>query len=273
MHDLKKREFSLRRYCRDSGREVCHSVRKYREPAIERRPHLGRSLSTAFAAMKSDGGKVVTTPKLKRSDSGYESINSSKFVERDAGLPAMRDLSSTRHTLIPTNTTKLEFANYSQVEVKRRGTRSNKRYEFEYWGTEYVWKRIVDKSGPSEGMLYYLHRAGDSRVLARIEPCYLTSVEADEEESKGGWIPPCVMQIDDETILQDQTEASDVVVASGLIALADDCIKQRFHPQMRRQFLIPVPKFRVDVDYVGTKTLWRDMLHRPSTLRSHTHEW
>jgi hypothetical protein len=29
MHDLKSRDFSLRRYCRESGREVCHSSRQF----------------------------------------------------------------------------------------------------------------------------------------------------------------------------------------------------------------------------------------------------
>ncbi|KLU82575.1 hypothetical protein MAPG_01647, partial [Magnaporthiopsis poae ATCC 64411] len=33
MYDLARREFSLRRYCRDSGREVCNSKRKYASPA------------------------------------------------------------------------------------------------------------------------------------------------------------------------------------------------------------------------------------------------
>lgn len=53
-----------------------------------------------------------------------------------------------------------------------------------------------------------------------------------------------------------------VIVASGLIALVDDCIKHRIHPKPKRQLVIPVPKLRVDVDYVGTKELLRGLLHR-----------
>jgi hypothetical protein len=36
MHDLKRREFSIRRYCRDSGREVCHSSRKPEQPPAKK---------------------------------------------------------------------------------------------------------------------------------------------------------------------------------------------------------------------------------------------
>lgn len=213
MHDLKKREFSLRRYCRDSGREICHSVRKYQKPAAERRPSLGRSFSSAFAAMRSKSEtKTAPTSSLKRSDSGYASVFSRQSidVQRDTQEPASEATpNSSRRPPIPTNTTKLEFSNYSQVEVKRRGTKSSKRYEFEYWGTVYTWKRVVERTGSSTTVMYCLYRPDDSQILARIEPRSLSGAQAYDERSKGGWVPPCIMRIDDKRILQAQNETSE----------------------------------------------------------------
>jgi hypothetical protein len=83
MYDLAKREFSLRRYCRDSGREVCNSKRLYAGPASchstrgkhqkkeekeeSNRPSLQRSMSSAF---KSLGGKSSKQPSIRRTISG-----------------------------------------------------------------------------------------------------------------------------------------------------------------------------------------------------------
>lgn len=71
-------------------------------------------------------------------------------------------------------------------------------------------------------------------------------------------------------------------MASGLIALVDDCIKQRFHPKPTHQFVIPVPKLKIDMDYIGTKALLKEMLQksnkrettpsrRPTPSRHNTH--
>lgn len=45
---------------------------------------------------------------------------------------------------------------------------------------------------------------------------------------------------------------SSVVVAAGLIALVDDCIKRRFHTRPVRGLVIPIPKLRLDMEYMGT---------------------
>ena len=210
MHDLKKREFSLRRYCRDSGREVCHSVRRYQQSTSNSRPSLGRSLSNAFAAMRcSPESKPATSSKLKRSDSGYESIVSRPGIGLDQDSKAINHPSSKRHTPMPTNTTKLEFSNYSQVDVRRRGTRGSKRYEFHYWGTDYTWRRVVCTESSPARLLYHLYRVNDPKVLARIEPWILSKGEAYEERRNGGWIPPCSMTIDDPQILRDGNETSE----------------------------------------------------------------
>lgn len=52
MRDLANRDFSFRRYCRDSGREVCFSKRAYASPATSSRPNFRRSVSSALHAVK-----------------------------------------------------------------------------------------------------------------------------------------------------------------------------------------------------------------------------
>lgn len=211
MHDLKNREFSLRRYCRDSGREVCHSTRKLHKPAAEKRPGFQSSLSNALASFRSKSdSKTPTNASLKRSDSGYESMyprddDNDAFEARpkSAGSP------SKSRAQPPTNMIKLEFSNYAQVEVKRRGTKGNKRYEFEYWGINYQWKRVIRKDGQSKQISYHLFRAGSERPLAHIVPVPLTTAQEREERTKGGWVPPCSMWINDEDIVRPNTDVAE----------------------------------------------------------------
>ena len=196
MHDLKTRQFSLRRYCRDSGREVCHSSRKYTKSAAAR-PGLQRSVSNALNSLwsKTDtqSGAIAG---IKRVDSGYGSM-----CEEDLGLNEESPAPKSRANLVmPTNTTHLEFSNYSHVDVKRRGAKSSKRYEFEYWGEEYTWKRVCRRSGSTNETSYHLVKVGTPVTLAHIIPVMLTPTESINEEAKGGWIPPCTLRISDQRI-------------------------------------------------------------------------
>ncbi|KEQ62797.1 uncharacterized protein M437DRAFT_12823, partial [Aureobasidium melanogenum CBS 110374] len=254
MHDLKSRQFSLRRYCRESGREVCHSSRKCQKSAAARRMDIQRSLSNAFASLRTIAEHKASGPAagLKRSDSGYESLQSHKSIELNQQVVAPIGFSSRGRVPVPTKTIKLEFSNYAQVEVKRRGAKSSKRYEFEYWGVHYVWKRITDRIGSSKEVSFCLFRNNEDCPLARIQPTFLSGVQQREELSKGGWIPPCTMGITDAEIIENHNEISDVVVAAGLIALVDDCIKRRFHTRpVRAGIATAVPKFRLDMEYMG----------------------
>lgn len=52
------------------------------------------------------------------------------------------------------------------------------------------------------------------------------------------------------------------------MALVDDCIKRRFHTKPSRGIAIPVPKFRLDMEYIGTKRSGNDYTSRPSTRGS-----
>jgi hypothetical protein len=210
MQDLRTREFSLRRYCRESGREVCHSIRKYQKPPAEKRPVLQRA-STALASLVKSDSRPTTSAGLKRSDSGYESVFANVEDEdaEDDTKPKSVGYSKGR-ALIPTNTIKLEFSNYAHLDVKRRGAKSYKRYAFEYWGHDYSWKRIVKKGRDHDSVSYYLVRDdNDKEPLAHICPVRMTPEEAHEEQARGGWVPPCYMRITDDRILGSDTDISE----------------------------------------------------------------
>jgi hypothetical protein len=208
MHDLRSREFSLRRYCRESGREVCHSRRKYQKPPSEKRPVLQRASTALASLVHKPDSRPSTSAGLKRSDSGYESVHGFGDGEPESGLRAAA--SAKGRALIPTNTIKLEFSNYAHIDVKRRGAKSGKHYAFEYWGHDYAWKRVVQKEQDRESVTYYLVRTDNEKhALAHISPVRLTPEQAREESARGGWIPPCYMRITDEKTLTSSTDISE----------------------------------------------------------------
>jgi hypothetical protein len=209
MQDLRTREFSLRRYCRESGREVCHSIRKYQKAPTDKKPVLQRA-STALASLVKTDSRPSTSSGLKRSDSGYESVPGMLEEEHGEARPKSVGYSSKGRALIPTNTIKLEFSNYAHLDVKRRGAKSYKKYAFEYWGYDYSWKRIVKKEQDRDTISYYLVRDdNDEEPLAHICPVRLTAEEIHEEQARGGWVPPCYMRITDEHILRSDTDISE----------------------------------------------------------------
>lgn len=58
---------------------------------------------------------------------------------------------------------------------------------------------------------------------------------------------------------------SSVVVATGLLALVDDCIKRRFHSKQSTQLHIPLLRtgsFKMNMEYVGPKRLIDEVFHR-----------
>ncbi|KAF2763215.1 hypothetical protein EJ05DRAFT_472126 [Pseudovirgaria hyperparasitica] len=265
MHDLRSRDFSLRRYCRESGREVCHSIRKYEKPPADR-PSLQRSMSSALGVfrLKSDS-RPATASGMTRADSGYESVRN---LSLDDDTPnGVAETSRRARQLIPTQTIKLEFSNYAHVNVKRRGAGSNKRYTFEYWGIKYNWRRTVRKDGSLDIICYHLMRDHDDAVVAQMVPMRLTLEQRHEEAAKGGWIPPSYLRILDPCVLENKPDISDIVVSSALVALVDDNIKRRFHSKQTTQLQIPLPlsrngSWKMNVDYVGPKRLIDEMFHK-----------
>jgi hypothetical protein len=208
MHDLKSREFSLRRYSRDSGREVCHTSRRYTKPVAAQRPSLQRSVSNALASFRGKPDFKRTDSGLshksipRRQDSGYgsaEDDGDSDEEEKPTSLP------------LPTNTTKLEFSNYAQIDIKRRGTSSSKHYDFEYWGNRYSWKRVPEKNMHAKAASYHLVREGREghEVIAHIVPELRSPGQVREESRKGGWVPPCSFWISDVGVIGGLTDVAE----------------------------------------------------------------
>ena len=197
MHDLKRREFSFRRYCRESGREICHTVRKYNKPT-KPRPNFQRSFSNALASLRLMTSDKSSIKSLKRQDSGYESV---KGGAEERSVDESLKAAAAKNLPIPTNTTMLEFSNYAHVELKRRGAKSSKRYEFQWWGTSYVWRRSVKKLGDSRETFYHLYTSSSSIPIAHVVPEPRSPSEIREEDCRGGWVPPCSMWISDPNTL------------------------------------------------------------------------
>ncbi|KAL2021110.1 hypothetical protein VTK56DRAFT_7529 [Thermocarpiscus australiensis] len=279
MYDLAKREFSLRRYSRDSGREVCSSKRKYIEPAAARpktaegRPTLKRSMSTAIKTLS--GGKPV----LRRAKSGMAAPGrpGTGYSSCDGGDELFHDGSNlSRLTLdsrlgkakaqrpLPTNIIKLEFSNYARVDVSRRGGKGNKRYEFEWWGHRYAWKRSVDKQ---LGLVsFHLVRDGNtSALVAHIVPETRSPSQVVADEKAGGWVPPCFMWIADQAVVDAVTDVADVIMATGLIALVDDCIKERWQTKKAHRFPVPLTSKTVSLENVSPRAILQHVFGRRYT--------
>lgn len=170
MYSLQDRHFSFRRYYRESGREICSSICKDKANVLH-------SLGNAFQQLQlTQGGSVSNS---------------------ERGTPP-------KTPFAPTNTIKLEFANYVQIEVSKRSTT----YEYEYWGVEYVWKRNVYKQGNFQVILYQLFNRKTGKPIAHITPDTLSASEAKEEKDLGGWVPPCTMKIEDPEVYKSSTDAT-----------------------------------------------------------------
>lgn len=202
MYELFSRKFSFRRYYRDSGREVCHSARKAVSKTHDRRPVFRRSWSSMLASFRpgSSGQTISPAGEFKRWDSGFgtsthdDSISTTDDAvdtgPRGEKVPALED------------TILMEFSNYAHVELKRRGPALSKRYEYEYWSTKYQWRKESCKEGDLRKVSYYLVNGRTSRTIAHIVSDILTPMEAVEEESKGGWVPPSSLWISDSSVYE-----------------------------------------------------------------------
>ena len=61
-----------------------------------------------------------------------------------------------------------------------------------------------------------------------------------------------------------------VIMATGLTALVDDCIKRRFHKKKTVQLVLPMPMIKnpmkMNLEYVGPKRLIDEVFNRRPTL-------
>jgi len=277
MRDIETRDFSFRRYCRDSGREVCHSTRRCAKPAAHR-PAIQRSMSVALASLrpkphaKRTGSSSSAKSMPMRQDSGYASNEDDDLFDDDDEDSDVIE-SSEHSAVLPNNVTKLEFSNYAQILVKRRGTKSSKRYEFEYWGSNYRWRRVVDKRDSTKSAEFHLVSEGSNRPIASIVPDLRTSAQVIGEEMKGGWVPPCSLWIADPTYaMAGSSDVAEVIVATGIIALVDDCIERhlRLKTKNARQLTFPLTPLKMDMEYVGPKALVNHVFRRRDSASSTT---
>ena len=210
MQDLVERKFSVRRYWRNSGREVANSKRKYTcpVPAGLSKPPMRRS-STAPEFIR-------TQP--RRQDSGYESDEEEDdFMEKLRAFTIANDVKAT----IPTDSIRLEFSNYAQITMDPIKQGERKQYNFEYWGEHYTWKKRPLRDGSEIITSYELINLNTSEKFASIVPDALSEEETDFESSQGAWVPASTMRLLRSNISDD---LGDVIVTTGLVAMTDDCI-------------------------------------------------
>ncbi|CAI7661849.1 unnamed protein product [Penicillium glandicola] len=269
MYDLFSRKFSFRRYCRDSGREVCHSARREVVSAHDRRPALPTSWSSVFAGFRpgSAGGHGLPNGELKRHDSGIGTgcEHEHAYVageEIDKGIVEEEELEKEGRYALPvlSETILLEFSNYAHVELRRKGP---KKYEFEYWSTKYQWRREVRKEGDLHEVSYFLVDTRTSKTIAHLVPDTLAPLEVVEEESKGGWVPPSSLWISDPEVYKTMPDVADVIVATGIVALVDDCIRRRWHHERRPSWILPAQHSLVkSLERMGPRRLIGQVLQR-----------
>lgn len=213
MYDLAKRDFSLRRYCRESGREVCNSKRTYVAPAPSSRPALQRSMSSA---MKSLSG--AARPQSRRQSSSSSTTSNMKRPATSHSYDTNADVLSLssrtsggefkQSQLRATKAIKLEFSNYARVDVERKGSKNSKRYEFSWWGHKYIWKRVVEKH--LDGVVsFHLIRDEQPSPIAHIVPETRSPNQVEDDERAGGWVPPCYMWINDKAVLDAATDVAE----------------------------------------------------------------
>lgn len=224
MKNLAERQFSLRRYARDSGREIVTSKRKYVKPL----PAEFQCGKPCFQRSHTDPVNNLSRKSSREQDSGYETDDEDDD-ELEKSLRAFTLQSGIKAT-IPTNSIHLEFSNYAQVIVEPRRGSQGKEYGFEYWGEVYTWKRRLVRDEGEIIQTYDLVNANTGKKVAAMMPDALSRKETDFEASQGGWIPASSMRITQNGVTDD---LGDVIVATGLISLTDDCIQRNLQQEKR----------------------------------------
>ncbi|KAJ9609697.1 hypothetical protein H2200_006025 [Cladophialophora chaetospira] len=222
MYDLAERQFSLRRYQRQSGREVCSSKRKYLRPVAKSSSPLPRrrSISSTLTKMNLKSLKGKTRPRT------------APEMELDAESDDDLDLFAAQldvKATIPTDAVKLEFSNYAQVEIERV-KKGGSKYDFEYWGERYCWRRSIYLDESELVFSFELVNLASGACIAHITPDKLSQRQSRQEAAQRSWVPPCSMRLTEKNISND---LGDVIVATGLLALVDDCIKRHWHEPHR----------------------------------------
>lgn len=209
MYDLRKRAFSLRRYSRDSGLEVCRTSRIHKE-ATGARPRVRRSINNSINSIRNfsrrSSRSSQTSAQSSQSETEYSNYSSESAVNKDECEAQVS--TSPQGPVVDTqseqssNQISLDFSNYARIVVSRKAFGARKSYDFEYWGTAYQWKRLKKSQSLGRKRSYNLYRRDHSDlVVAHITLQDLTWSQTRDEEEMGGWVPPIWMRITDPSIL------------------------------------------------------------------------
>lgn len=211
MRDLAERGFSLRRYWRHSGREVCSSKRRYVKTVPLYRP-----------SPRSTRPRASTDPfNNERSECQHEGSGTDSDEAEVADQLRAFEVTNHFEATVRTNAITVDFSNYAQVILEPRRVGQRKQYDFEYWGEYYSWKRRALRDGGEIITSYELVNVRTNQRVSSITPDTLSPEEVDFEAGQGAWIPACSMRIQQQNISDD---LGDVIVATGLMVLTDDCI-------------------------------------------------
>ncbi|PKS08849.1 hypothetical protein jhhlp_003459 [Lomentospora prolificans] len=235
MYDLDDRVFSLRRYCRESGREVCRTKREYTAAASDGgRQALQRSVSSVFRSL----GARPQFRRMSSSSTLFSFKNGPVGKRPDSGLSMRSEILDSpdepeqKSKSVPTNAIKLMFTNYATIEVVRKGGGpAPKRYDFSWWGRKYSWKRIYNANLGTTSF-HLIRDSQPEAFLANVVAEARSPNELTSDEMDGGWMPPCTMWFSQEP----DAALAEVFVSTGLISLVDDCIRNRWDPKRGSRF-------------------------------------
>jgi hypothetical protein len=206
MHDLMGRCFSLTRYCRGSGQQICSSSRKHFPASI---------LSSASRNAQHSLGHASQQPRIHQAGaiSHHKSISGQasarKSNRKQHLLPPKAEVLSLETDRSKLDTIQLSFSDHTHINFRKRGLKRSKRYEYEFWGTKYEWRRQIYHRGHVQKVSYHLVNIETSSSIAHITPEPLTAREAQEEEDSGGWVPPCTMQITDRRLFRSLNDVAE----------------------------------------------------------------
>ena len=127
--------------------------------------------------------------------------------ETGLSVPSERRESSPEST----NKISMAFSTCAMVDIYRTGFGKNKRYEFEYWGTSYIWSRRSGDPQSNTATSYSLYKSSSKNItLAHIRVQQSDELEIRAGHPAGGWIPRALMRITDEQVISPENKGKDL---------------------------------------------------------------
>ena len=211
--DVKQRKFSLRRYCRDSEWEICHTKREPIESmdmsaSLDMFRDFLDWLDSNSSQVNSINSNLLERPrKVENTMSTNQQTHhdSSSFEEENKGLSSkVTTMSSKRSTI------RLEFSNHAEVYLTLLVEGSKRSYEFANMGCVYTWKNVRRKVGGNIEVLFQLVRKGNVDSIAHILPKSKNRTPARiVADFTVPLVPPHNMWISDMSIVDDPTNIAE----------------------------------------------------------------